>query len=279
MKKKRGSQANRRNTRRREKGGLLHARTPGVQHRHFFRNVSILLIVLILVALSWGGYLGVTATGRHLFTENDQYRIRHLDLSSDGILRPDEIHEYVPYLRVGANLFERDMQSIREDLMSVSIVESVEIRRILPDALQIRITERVPLARVRPEGQQTHWAVDRRGNVLVQSFRPTLPTITGFSHPGLRPNTQLSDPLFVDALLALDLCDHTPLGDYIKIKSMDVSDREILTLWLHSGEQVKLKRENLAHQLNTLALTLRRARQSGILHREIDVTGSVVATR
>ncbi len=282
MKKKAAKRVDRRNTRRRKKNGLLADRTraSGKRHPHYFRDAAILLLLLILVILSYAGYHFVPTAWGYLFTENDFYRIRHLDMSSDGNLRPDEIHEYISYVRTGTNIFAEDMSKIHDDLISVSIVESVDIRRVLPDTLQIRISERVPLARVRHETTGIPFAVDRKGNVLGPSYRsPTLPTITGLRHPGLRPNTRVRDPLFIDALHALDLCDHTALSEYIKIKSIEISDREILTLWLQTGEQVRIRRDNLQHQLNKAALILRSDRQNGILRREIDVTAEVIAVR
>lgn len=282
MKKKAAKRVDRRNTRRRKKNGLLadRNRASGKRHPHYFRDAAILLLLLILVILSYAGYHFVPTAWGYMFTENDFYRIRHLDMSSDGNLRPDEIHEYISYVKTGTNIFAEDMSKIHDDLISVSIVESVDIRRVLPDTLQIRISERVPLARVRHEATSIHFAVDRKGNVLGPSYRsPTLPTIIGLRHPGLRPNTRVRDPLFIDALQVLDLCDHTALSEYIKIQSIEISDREILTLWLQTNEQVHISRDNLQDKLNEVALTLRNARHEGRVIIDIDAVGEVIAVR
>ncbi len=282
MKKKAVKRADRRNTRRRKKDGLLadRNRASGKRHPNYFRNAAILLLLLIMVILSYAGYHFVPNAWGYLFTENDFYQIRHIDMSSDGNLRPEDIHEYVPYVRTGTNLLAEDINKIRDDLMSVSIVESVDVRRVLPDTLQIRISERVPLARVRHVSTGILFAVDRNGNVLGPSIRsPSLPTITGLRHPGLRPNTRVSDPLFTDALDALDFCDRTALSEHFKIKSIEISDREILTLWLQTGEQVFIERDYMQAQLNSVALTLRNARHEGRYIREIDARGGVIAIR
>jgi cell division septal protein FtsQ len=216
---------------------------------------------------------GVRYTGRQLFTRNNEYAIRHLDLNSDGRLKTWHIREYAG-LEEGMNLFSVDIRKIRRDLESVPLVRSVTVQRRLPDTLAVRITERVALARLGARRSGLPLAVDREGYVLGPSARsPALPAITGLPLRGLRPGSYLDDPVIRDALKVLDVCDTTRLNDYIKIERVDVHDPDFLELQLETGPRVQLARNRFDWRLRKVAGILRANRQMGRMPSLINATG------
>ncbi len=224
---------------------------------------AILALLIALAGIGWVAKTGYDYFGRVLFSGNDLFAIRELDLRSDGVLRAAHIKEYAG-VDEGSNLFAIDIKELRRQLENIPLIQSAEIRRQLPDTLVIRVSERVPLARLGIEDGHYHLAVDREGHVLGPSARsPRLPAITGYRATGLRPGSIVHDPLFADALKVVDLCDRTRLGQRVKIRSIHVSDPEVLELQLVDGEQVVLDRARIDEGLLMLDDALQTARSRG----------------
>lgn len=233
---------------------------------------AILALLVALAGIGWVAKTGYEYLGRVLFSGNELFAIRELDLRSDGVLRAAHIREYAR-VDEGDNLFAVDIRELRRQLENIPLIQSAEIRRQLPDTLVIRVSERVPLARLGIEDGQYHLAVDREGHVLGPSARsPRLPAITGYRATGLRPGSIVHDPLFADALKVVDLCDRTRLGQRIKIRSINVSDPEFLDLRLVDGEQVLLNRNDIEMRLQMLEDALQTARNRGDVL-QINLTG------
>lgn len=117
-------------------------------------------------------------------------------------------------------------------------------------------------------------AVDRDGYVLGPSARsPHLPSITGIRQGGLRPGSVLRGTTVQDALLTLSICDTTRLSQYVRIRSIDVSDAEHLDLRLEDGERVLLARERIEPNLRKVAATLQTCRERGTRPVLLDATG------
>jgi cell division septal protein FtsQ len=249
---------------------MVSARASEAKRERWFRTGALVLGALILTVGIWGLVEGTRLLGRQIFSANDYFAIRHMDLHSDGKLQPDHIREYAGLER-GMNLFAVDLRRIRRDLESVSIVQHVEIERRLPDTLAIRVSERVPLARLGRDARRFHLAVDRDGSVMGPSSRsPSLPAITGVRTVGLRPGSRLNEPRVIDALTVLDLCDRTRLNQFLKVESIDVSREEVMVLTLENGEQAYLPRERIKPKLIELASVLNAARNRPL--RRIDLT-------
>jgi cell division protein FtsQ len=233
---------------------------------------AVLLLLFVLAGGGWVAVLGARTLGRVLFTENERFTIRRLELVSDGKLQPWHIREYAG-LAEGQNLFAVDLAQVRRDLLAVPVVASVVVNRKLPDTLQVRIVERVPIARLGLTGAGYPLAVDREGYVLGPSFlTPNLPTITGVQDTGLRPGGRVSDAAAADALKALEICDSVQLSQLVRIRSIDVSHPDYLDVRLARGEQVLLPRVNLDTKLRYLAAILQSSASRGMVVASVDMT-------
>jgi D-alanine-D-alanine ligase len=158
----------------------------GTDRAHRIAAIAILLIAL--AGLGVGVALGFRQLGAWLFASNPRYVIQPggLDLQSSGRLQPAHLRDYAG-LAEGQNLFALDLGQIRKSLLSVPLIKSADVRRVLPGTLRVRVSERVPVARL-ASGAGFQFAVDRDGVVLGPSGRAaTLPLITGVTEPGLSP--------------------------------------------------------------------------------------------
>ena len=236
------------------------------------RTAAILLMVVVMA-----GAVGLTIyladlLERKLFSECDQFRIRHLELSSDGKLQPWHIREYAQ-LEEGQNLFALDIRKIRKDLESVPVVSSVTVSRRLPDTLVIKITERTAVARLGWGDGSYHLAIDREGYVLgPSSITPNLPTISGLKEKGLRPGSRIDERMVQDALRVLELSESIRLSPLVRVREIRVDQPDYLVLNLEKGEQVYLSRDNADIKLNKLAAILQSSAKKGITLASIDMT-------
>lgn len=233
---------------------------------------AILLVTVVLAGLVWVVLLGAKIIGQSLFSENDRFTIKHLNISSDGKLQPEHIREYA-HLDEGMNLFAVDLDQVRDDLASVPIVSAVSVRRRLPDTLIITVSERTPAARLGEESTGYPLAVDRSGFVLgPTSVSQQLPSISGLQEKGLRPGAQVGDPGVKNALHILDLCDEPSYSRFLKVQNVDVSHTEYLEVRLQRGERILLSRENMDVKLAKLCEIMKHTADQGQAIAAIDMT-------
>mgnify|MGYP003586434478 CR=1 FL=1 len=240
------------------------------ERMHRFGAIVLLLVVLAggTAALWWG----TRAVGRTLFSGNDRFVLRYLDISSDGRLRPEHIREYA-HLEEGMNLFAADLAKVRRDLESVPVVGSVELERRLPDTLVVRVRERVPAARLDAAVLAYPMAVDREGVVLgPSSVTPHLPSITGLRGRGLRPGEHVAEAGVQGALRVLELCESPAMGRFLKVGRIDVGHPDYLDLQLASGERVLLGERDVETRLLRLCEIIKAAADRGRAIAAVDMT-------
>jgi cell division septal protein FtsQ len=251
---------------------MVSARMSDRRKERVHRVGTILLVTVVLAGIGWAVLLGAKIIGQTLFSENDRFVIRHLDIRSDGKLQPEHIREYA-HIEEGMNLFAVDLDQVRDDLASIPIVHSVSVRRKLPDTLDISVSERIPAARLGEESTGYPLAVDRCGFVLgPTSISQQLPSITGLQEKGLRPGAQLGDPGVKSALHVVDLCDLPSFSRFLKIKNVDVSHSEYLEVRLLRGERILLSRENMDMKLTKLCEIMKHTADMGRAIAAIDMT-------
>ena len=244
----------------------------GEKARDRAHKTSAIVVLLVAVAgVGWAAVAGTEVVGRALFSQNDQFIIQRLDVSSNGRLRPEHVREYGK-IAEGLNLFAVDIDLIRANLESVPLIRSVEIKRDLPDTLMVRVTERAPLARLAEGPSGLPVLVDRDGYVLGLGRQSNLPVISGVQERGLGPGSMVREQGVLDALDLLDLCDTTRLGSVIHIQTIDVRDPDRLVLNLAGGEAIPMGRDQLKVRLEKLADTLKTAQELGRTIQTADLT-------
>ncbi|HIE11610.1 MAG TPA: FtsQ-type POTRA domain-containing protein [Kiritimatiellae bacterium] len=222
-------------------------------------TAAAFLAVAGLGALSYG----VMLAGRMIFVESPLFRIRELDLHSDGRLRPEHIREYTG-LRAGQGIFEVDFGEVAAALRSVPLVADVEIVRHLPDRLEVSVKERIPLARVRGRRRGLFYAVDAEGYVLAPTYGSSaLPVIEWSKGFEPAPGEMIRDPCVRDALFTLDFVQKEMAESQLRIETIKIGDPELLDLQLSGGTRVLLAREDLPGRLKRVAAIMQACRQHG----------------
>jgi cell division septal protein FtsQ len=223
---------------------------------------------LLAGGLAWGGHAG----WRALFSENEFFQIRQIEVTTDGDLGLGHILEYAK-VREGLNLFAVSPREIRELLLTVPVVANAQVGRRLPDTLVIEVAERVAVARLGRPGAGSPLAVDMQGHVLgPSSVRASLPVVLGVRDMGLRPGDVVRDPMLAEALEVLDICNQAGMRQKLAVAVIDVGNEELLDLGLATGEQVLLSRAGLAEKLHQLCHMREAAAGRGLDLRVYDMT-------
>lgn len=233
----------------------------------------LIIAAVMLSSLTACGFLvwvGTQSLGWLLFRQNDLFRVRNIKIECNGdSLTPNHIVEYA-HLSEMKYLFATNIVEIRDQLlMQVPRIKAVEIKRRLPGELIVRVRERVSMAQLELNGY--YLTLDREGYVLGKAVESkALPILAGYDLPGIRPGVQLSAAGIRNALEVLDVCQTTPIGQGVRIASIDVRNVQALELrlangervpfaWSHMGEPSSLAREQLEHKLAQLAENLKSA--------------------
>jgi cell division septal protein FtsQ len=229
------------------------------------RRIGAALALLVgLPALAFGLIWGGHEAWLAMFENNDFFRIRRIEVTTDGDLRTENILEYAK-VREGLNLFAVRPKDVRESLLSVPVIAGAQVGRRLPDTLVVEVAERVAVARLGRPGSGSPLAVDATGHVLgPSSVRASLPVILGVRDKGLRPGDVVQDPMLKDALRVLEISNQAAMRRELAVATIDLGNEEQIEVGLTSGEQVLLSRERLEEKLRQLPIMRSVARGKGL---------------
>ncbi|MBP7831302.1 MAG: FtsQ-type POTRA domain-containing protein [Kiritimatiellae bacterium] len=242
------------------------------QRERLYQVGSVVLLLVVVAAALWLGTEGARRLGQALFSANDRFTVRTLDLVSDGKLQSWHIREYAG-LDTGLNLFALDLGKIRRELESVPVVGMVTVTRVLPDTLRVRISERRAVARLGDEAGGQALAVDREGYALgPSSVSARLPVITGYRARGLRPGSRVEDPGIQSALALIDLSDEPLYSRFVRLRRVDVSDNEELRVELERGERIRFPRRDMQPRMERLCEIIKQSADEGRAIASVNMT-------
>lgn len=209
-------------------------------------------------------FLGVWFGGRWLiqegFYQNKQFSIRTIDIRTDGIIDPTQIHRWA-CVKKGDNLFQLDLLRMKRDLEIVPLIEVAAVDRVLPDILRIRVTERKPVAQVIVYKQNTEGNLERR-NLLVDKLgfmtefvesknaeKKWLPVLMGVNQADLIPGRTIESTQVLAALQLISRFDLSPMAGLAHMRFIDTASRETMEVRTWQGATVRLSLFGLDRQL------------------------------
>jgi cell division septal protein FtsQ len=250
------------------------------------RAATVLVVGLILVVLTgYGIRWCVKATVHQLVYENPRFAIRRIVVDDNGVLSPVRVMQFAG-VQIGQNLLAVDLDQVRHNLEMLSLVRSVEVRRMLPDRLFIRVAERTAVARLRVAnrevGDETFY-IDRAGFVMktlkladgtrLQPLTPRpVPELTPVTLADARVGRQVESEQIYRALELLDKLDQAVAGSMLEVEQIDLSKPRELVLTTTEHTTVKLDVEDFPQQLRRLGAILRWAQQRQKTVQIVDLT-------
>lgn len=172
--------------------------------------------VALVLAVLW---LGFRAIGALLFTRNDQFTIRQLQIETDDVVALGYIRDK-QNIQEGVNLFGFSARNLRREfLQAAPNYKSLEVVRLLPDTLKITLVPREPLARI---GRRGGFVVDAEKRIFgYRGDKDALPAVIGYRGPMLTPGDRISG-LAADGVTAINLCREIDVGRELAIQGVDV---------------------------------------------------------
>ena len=197
---------------------------------------------------------------------NPQFAVRTIEIQSSGVLTKDQLRR-LSGIKPGNNLIALNLGRVKRDMEAVSQIKSVTVERELPGILRLRVVEREPVAeahiyRARKDAslETLNLNLDSEGSVftlqepnVISDFQKTnqssMTVITGIDPAELVPGHRV---LNHQAQLALDLIrifKHSPMQGLVELRSIDVSDPDVLRTYTSEGSEIAFGSVNLDRQL------------------------------
>ena len=215
----------------------MNARVKKGDSRKLYRFGAVLLLLAVVVGLVAAIVAGLVFSRDQLFSRNDRFMIRKIEIVDGQIKTEEMIREYLSYMGiiVGSNLFAFDIGDFEALYLKRNpLVNMIQVTRQLPDTLAVAIRERDPLVRM---GQRGSLVADSEGFVFrLSSNLHRLPVIIGCKDPELAPGGYVRG-LAKAAITVLALCDNPRVG--MRIVGVDVSKSEYLLIHFLTSAGIK----------------------------------------
>jgi len=161
-----------------------------------------------------------------LFAANSHFTLRSIEANATGQMRESEIIELAREFGAepdAANLFELDVQELRECFEAQIAVDRATVTRRLPDTLIITVYEREPMAQFLRRGRQLldaeGWFLPPRRNLRSLN----LPIVTGVRDAKqLAERPKATDEMLLAALRFLRLLAVRPDGKHYDVSTIQL---------------------------------------------------------
>ena len=220
----------------------------------------------------------------HLFfSSNPHFTLKNVDIEIvKGIFTEDDIKKKITFKIGETNLFSIDPETLRKQILGDTLVQEIEVRRLLPDSLNLIVFGRTPIAQIISRGGNL---IDSDGIVLRPSQKSEiqkLPIITGVA--GVKNYTigqKLDHPFVLKAIQFLKLKKVITNGNWLNIHLIQLNENynelrvylnENKQCFVREGAQLILPTENTKDALVRAMAILERRVQAHQPTSSIDVT-------
>lgn len=214
---------------------ILNVNTRYVDKKNTQRIGTGAMLAALIVGITVIAWLGCSFVFRALLSNNDRFKIEHLNITGGSALSRDLVTEYTQ-IKEGMNLFSFNITKVWKDFIKYQPnVKTLRISRQLPDTLEINITDRVPLARI---GRKSPFVADNEGCIFsLKGSARSLSVMTGYRDPGMKPGCKLCGTMAMAALEVLEVSRSSELGLFID--EVELNNPEYIVLYILDGDKVK----------------------------------------
>ena len=132
------------------------------------KGMKLAVFFALLGLTGWGVIKGV----KHVFIDNEKYKLREIKLETNGHLDHTRVVE-VAGIDLDASIFAIDAEEVRNKLRDLPEVIECSVKHRLPGTLRINLTERVPVVWI--ECQSSNFPGRKDGGVLADKEGITFP--------------------------------------------------------------------------------------------------------
>jgi hypothetical protein len=255
---------------------LVQSRTAGGRRDRAQKIAALVVLALAVGVALWAVMRGTQALGALLFSQNDRFTIRRVDVQSSGRMKPEMIRQFAGVAE-GMNVFAISLDRMSGELLKVSRIRGAVATRRLPDTIILRVDEREPVAVFRSQpGASSFFAIDQDGYVFVPQaggLASRLPELTNLRIPGVTPGHVLNDGRIASALDLIHLCEDPGIGRYVRPVEIDVGAADALAVRFEGGREAVLPRDRIKGQVETMINFLVQSPDRFPAGHRIDLTG------
>jgi cell division septal protein FtsQ len=227
------------------------------------RNALAVFSRVTLVAVLCGAvYVGARGAAKRLFFENPDYRLKTIELQTDGTLQREQVLDAAD-LHEGENIFSVNLARVRDRIQELPQIDDVEVMRQMPGEIDIRIVERKPVAWLTSDKEisdpfvsDAAFLVDARGVLMKQKkLLPEylgLPLILGCSSESLEAGKVVESSEAKAALELLRLSTRSFMQMRFQIREIDASQSYCLLVTDKNRTRVTFGLNDLETQLQRL---------------------------
>lgn len=231
------------------------------QHRN--RRVLVIASKVVLgIAACVAVVFGLRFGARQLFLDNPDYRLRQIEVKTDGTLQREQVIRAAE-LREGENIFGVNLAEVHDRLQQLPQVDEVQVVRKMPAEIDITLVERKPVAWITTEKQlsdpfssEAAFLVDA-GGVLMKEKKLLpeylgLPLISGCASESLTAGKTIDSFEAKAALDLLRLSTRSFMQTRFQIREIDVSKGYCLLVTDKNHTRVTFGFDDLEAQLQRL---------------------------
>jgi cell division septal protein FtsQ len=238
--------------------------------RWTWRLVKVCVVLALLGGIGWGATVG----WKKFFWQNPDYSLTDITFATDGTLTRDQARA-VAKVKPGANIYSYKTWQIRDALLTLPQVETVEVVRYLPNRIEVTVKERKPTAWLAAAPGEKSAApkpthlLDANGIVfqprVILPEVKSLPIIAGVQTEDLEPGKKIHK---AEVLAALDLLRRTRDAGSLKVTTVDVSKGCYMVATDQKRAQITFGLDDVAGQVDRL----------GAVRNEASLIGQEIAT-
>lgn len=154
-----------------------------------WRGLKLLTVAALFGGAVWGATLGL----RRAFLENEDFRLRSIDLNDNRAMDERRLVECTG-INLKGSLFAVDLDAVEQRLEALPELVEARVERQLPGTLVVRVRERVPLAWIECPARGINGRDPARG-LLLDPNRVPFPCVARMrSQAATLPVIALQDP-------------------------------------------------------------------------------------
>lgn len=217
---------------------------------------------------------------QRMLYQNQDFTIKQIDIDVNGSLPQAEVLRWSG-VRKGQNLFQVNLQEVKEKLMEVPYIGDVTVESRMPDTLKIHVEERQPVAVLVPKSMkgyrlaQSVYYLDASSVVMKpkvgERLKP-LPVLSGIDSEKVAEGLRLKDSGVDAALNLLRLAELSTTRQNLDLTEIDVGTPGLLRVKTKDSGWIRFRNDYLSQQLKRLEVIYEYAQRENKVVNTVDLT-------
>ena len=235
----------------------------------FFKTLLVIAAVFVIIA--------VIFKTTEKFISSDEFNVKSIKVEGNHSVSKADIVK-AGGLYANMNIYTLKTDKIKQGIIAHPDIERVEIEREMPTNLIIRVKEREPMALLKAQDGKT-LPIDRRGRILSENKLENasgLPLIITAKEAGV-PGQECKDKKVITALEYLLVIRHAPERNFLRIKTIDVRQKDALIFKTVSIDEIIFSEQYSSDEVAKIFEVIKNLRENGRGASKIDARYEDVA--